>query len=311
VAVVVLVHGIAQEQKSADTLEHEWLADLAGGIRLAGYSELADRIRHGRFASNGIDVRMAFYGDLFLGSDQQGSGPPQLKAQAEQLADTLALEWLQRAATRASTQRTNQIASRELAYLQREIGEEQGAGATKRRALKSLAKIRWFAPFGAGFAERFIWRALGQVTTYFTDDELRATATERVTNLIDSDTRVIIGHSLGSVVAYEAAQQLSSPLPLLVTLGSPLGLRTIIYEKLRPQPPGFPNLVTRWVNVADRDDFIAAEPDLTKMFSHGKPANAVFDGAYTVDNGAKPHQAGYYLTKQRVGRPVGETLALQ
>ena len=30
-ATIVLVHGIAQEQKSADTLEEEWLPDLAGG----------------------------------------------------------------------------------------------------------------------------------------------------------------------------------------------------------------------------------------------------------------------------------------
>ena len=37
-ATIVLVHGIAQEQKSADTLEEEWLPDLAGGVRAAGFS---------------------------------------------------------------------------------------------------------------------------------------------------------------------------------------------------------------------------------------------------------------------------------
>jgi hypothetical protein len=119
---------------------------------------------------------------------------------------------------------------------------------------------------------------------------------------------VVLGHSLGSVVAYEVVRQLDQPLPLFVTLGSPLGLETIIYQKLEPQPPGFPPQVGRWVNVADRDDFIAAEPDLTAMFSGGMPPGATFQGGYTVDNGAEPHKAGFYLTKVEVGLPIGQTL---
>src|SRR6516225_8981118 len=51
-------------------------------------------------------------------------------------------------------------------------------------------------------------------------------------------------HSLGSVVAYEATQELEHPLPLLITLGSPLGLNTIVYQRLRPQPPSFPPMAT-------------------------------------------------------------------
>ena len=62
----------------------------------------------------------------------------------------------------------------------------------------------------------------------------------------------------------------------------------------------------RWVNVADRDDFIAAEPDLKGLFSAGMPADAVFEGGYTVDNGADPHNADFYLGKAQVGKPVGE-----
>jgi hypothetical protein len=46
VAVIVLVHGIAQEQRSADDLEAEWLPALAGGLRTAGYPELADKLWH-------------------------------------------------------------------------------------------------------------------------------------------------------------------------------------------------------------------------------------------------------------------------
>ena len=127
-----------------------------------------------------------------------------------------------------------------------------------------------------------------------------------VFNLIGPETKVVIGHSLGSVVAYEAAHLIGQPLPLLVTLGSPLGLQTIVYQQLRPQPPSFPANVRRWVNVADRDDFIAAEPDLKALFGADMPADAVLEGGYTVDNGASPHNADFYLGKAHVGRPVGE-----
>ena len=68
-ATIVLVHGIAQEQKSADTLEEEWLPNLAGGVRTAGFPEIADRLYRLRSGPDGIDTRMAFYGDLFLKAD--------------------------------------------------------------------------------------------------------------------------------------------------------------------------------------------------------------------------------------------------
>jgi len=43
-AEIVLVHGIDQQQKSADRLESEWLPSLAGGVRVAGFSAIADHI---------------------------------------------------------------------------------------------------------------------------------------------------------------------------------------------------------------------------------------------------------------------------
>jgi hypothetical protein len=61
VATIVLVHGIAQEQRSADTLEAEWLPHLAGGLRVAGYEELADRLWHRRGTPEEVSTRMAFY----------------------------------------------------------------------------------------------------------------------------------------------------------------------------------------------------------------------------------------------------------
>ncbi|WP_256591130.1 MULTISPECIES: hypothetical protein [unclassified Pseudomonas] len=150
-------------------------------------------------------------------------------------------------------------------------------------------------------AERFIQKSLVQVTRYFIDPAIRDAAIESVMALIGPETKVLIGHSLGSVVAYEAAHQLHQRLPLLVTLGSPLGLHSIIYQRLVPQPPCYPPMVQRWVNVADVNDLIAVEPDLRGMFGIGLPADSIFESESTVDNGSEPHRADFYLGKQAVG----------
>jgi hypothetical protein len=311
-ATIVLVHGIAQEQESADTLELEWAPALAGGIRTAGYSAIADRVRGQCRQDEVIDVRMAFYGGLYLKPGLQGNDIADFGAEQSKVAEALATEWLERAATRASRPNEKATATRELAYVRQQIGaEEAGLGRIARSAINSLARLRWFAPYGMGFASRFVNRALAQVTRYFSDDTIRSAAQQAVLDLIQPDTKIIIGHSLGSVIAYESVQCLSQPISLLLTLGSPLGLDTLIYPKLRPQPPTYPANVRRWVNIADRDDFIAAEPDLQPMFSTGIPPGALFEGGRTVDCGSEPHNARFYLTKAQVGRPAGETLSVE
>jgi hypothetical protein len=251
---------------------------------------------------------MGFYGNIFLQPGRMGLDPDELTGEQQALAERLAHAWLERAASDATSPRQRHEAGLELARLDDTPAEVQGTGAAVRSAIAGLARVRWFAPFGVAFAERFVQRALVQVTSYFTDEQVRRHALDQVARLVGPDTRVLVGHSLGSVVAYEVAHKLDHALPLLVTLGSPLGLRTIVYERLRPQPPGFPTQVSRWVNVADRDDFIAAAPDLAALFGAGQPTGALFEGGWTVDNGAEPHRATFYLTKQETARPIGQTL---
>lgn len=296
-AEVVLVHGIAQEQKSADGLEAEWLPSLAGGVRVAGHPDLADRL----WRTRDIDVRMAFYGDIFLPQGTQGAAG-ELDESEREFAEQLASEWLRRAAEDASRESDRRTAEREL---HAPAGQTQGVRAALRPVINSLTRLRPFARFGVALAERVVVKALRQVTRYLTDDDIRAEVQERVAAVLTEDTKVIIGHSLGSVVAYEAAHQLGHPLPLLVTCGSPLGLRSVVYDRLVPQPPVVPPQVRRWVNITDRDDLVAARPDLTALFPG---AQGVLESSYTVDNGAKPHEAAFYLAKRQVGGPVAEIL---
>ncbi len=170
-AEIILVHGIDQQQMTADKLESLWLPSLAGGIRVAGFPEIADRIWRQSGGPGGIETRMAFYGDLFLIPGQQGDDPGDFTPEEAALAEVLAKEWLCRVANQSSRTNWQKTARGELVYVNQEMGVEQGVGSAARSAINSLAKIPWFAPYGMGFAERFVRRSLAQVTRYLTDEK--------------------------------------------------------------------------------------------------------------------------------------------
>lgn len=302
-AKVVLVHGIGQKQKTPDALERDWIPQLAGGLRLAGHPELADRMW--RSASPGdLDVRMAFYADYFLREDQQGDADTPLTAQAQDVVDALLTEWTEHAATRNTDPRDRRNGERALADLH-DRPDRQGMRAALRPIITTLTRIRPLATLGTTVAGTVLRTALRQVSLYLTDDTLREQVQARVAEHLDADTVALIGHSLGSVVAYEAAHRHARPLPVLITLGSPLGIRNIVYERTRPQPPAAPPRVRRWINVADRDDLVAATLDLT---SHFPGADGILENTYTVDNGAQPHDATFYLAKKTVADTLAQAL---
>ena len=205
----------------------------------ASLPEIADRLYRLRSGPDGIDTRMAFYGDLFLRGGQQGVEPEELSGPELALAEELAMEWTARATSRSADEKSRRAASQELALLQQTAGEEQGARAAARSAINGLARIRWFAPFGMGFASRFVMRSLTQVTRYLSDDSLREQALARVHALLTPGTQVMIGHSLGSVVAFEAAQMFDRSAPAAHHHRVPIGPA---YRRVRTGPSAAPSV---------------------------------------------------------------------
>ncbi len=75
-------------------------------------------------------------------------------------------------------------------------------------------------------------------------------------------TRVLIGHSLGSVVAYEClCAHPEWKVNTFVTLGSPLGIRNLIFDLLdcgsHHIVGAWPGSVRSWDNIADAGDIVA------------------------------------------------------
>jgi hypothetical protein len=309
---VVFVHGIAQQQIGGPTIENAWILALAGGLETAGYNNSADRLRLPVGAVGRIEARMAYYADLFVrqfqgeaqGADDDGD-EKNYTAEQNALREEIAMQWLERAAQHAEDPRIKNPARHELDQIRgpRPREEQQGFREFGRRAVDALCQVPGIAHAGLRAATA-VNKTLGQVTRYLTEEDIRGEVQRRIAQKITADTRVIIGHSLGSVAAYEAVHQLGLPLDLLVTLGSPLGLPSIVVDRLRPAP-GFPGKVRKWVNIADTNDLVASEPNLGGLFGWDVPDGSEFRPFIRVDNEGAAHSAERYLIKKEVGTNVG------
>ncbi|GAA0941662.1 hypothetical protein GCM10009560_53770 [Nonomuraea longicatena] len=154
-----------------------------------------------------------------------------------------------------------------LAGWARELGVgEHLTGALKKFTGWLLDKLDTRA---VAFAQMFA----PEVATYLTDARRREQAQAVVASAVRRNRpQVVIAHSLGSVVAYETFW--SNPdlkVELLITLGSPLGMRNVIFERLLPTPIDGrgerPAGVGRWVNIADKHDIAAIPPLLDGSFA--------------------------------------------
>jgi hypothetical protein len=271
----MLVHGVAQQYRGPESVLAACLPAMRDGVLLAG----------GELAAG--DVSVAFYGDLFRPAGGRGADGPDYDVSDVDDPVELALlqAWWQEAA------RIDPAVP----------GPDEPSRARTpqwvQRAVYALSGLTFFA----GLAERALIGSLKQVRAYLTDADVRATVQARVRAAITGDCRVLIGHSLGSVVGYEVLSAASHPpVPVLVTLGSPLGVPNLIFDRLLPPPQAgvgaWPPSVRRWVNITDRGDVVALAKRLSPRF--GQVVDVL------VDNGARAHDVRPYLTAAETGRAI-------
>ncbi|MFG2037708.1 hypothetical protein [Dactylosporangium sp. NPDC048998] len=152
----------------------------------------------------------------------------------------------------------------------------------------------------------FVTIVLNEIKVYF--DPAHPGPRQQVRDTVADTLRrvrpsVVIAHSMGSVVAYETLwQNPDVPVPLLVTLGSPLGLPGVIFPRLAPEPVdgrgSRPPSVARWINVADPGDIIAVPRWLGKSF------NGIDEDLETSIDVFDFHKVAKYLKNQKVADAV-------
>jgi len=276
-ALIVGVHGIGHQFNGANVLAREWVPALRDGVTRAGAT-----------APSADAIAMAFYGDLFRPAGKKALGEPRYGAADvdDELERELLLAWAEEAQRR-----------------------DAGAPATKAatpRSVQAALGILSRSKFFTGIAERLLIADLKQVRTYFRDDTIRGAIRKRLEAEVSDETRVIVAHSLGSVVAYEAlCAHPEWKVAIFVTIGSPLGIRNLVFDRLRPPPTEdrgqWPACVMSWVNVADAGDVVALVKQLSTNFG-----TAVEDEM--VSNGATAHDASPYLTAAETGRAIARGL---
>ena len=122
---------------------------------------------------------------------------------------------------------------------------------------------------------------------------------------------IIIAHSQGSMIAYDVLRRIKPPqlkIPLLITIGSPLGLQEV-QDALRQWTGGslpFPPCVDRWLNVADRLDPVAFDNDISDDFD-GAIENVSGIGL-NKDSPRHPHSATGYLAVKDVLEAVRKVI---
>jgi hypothetical protein len=147
-------------------------------------------------------------------------------------------------------------------------------------------------------------RTVDMVTIMMTEPDLRERLRGRIEAVVGDETRVLVAHSLGSVLSYTAlASHLDWAVHTFVTLGSPLGV-PVIFNSLEPAPVDgrglWPGTVERWVNVRAVGDKAAAL-SLTERFGARVEE-------HLVDNGHRAHAPEPYLNCALTGGAIADAL---
>ncbi|MFD1145511.1 hypothetical protein [Saccharothrix hoggarensis] len=305
--VLVFVHGIGGPRDAA-LMRGEWLAGLVEGARRAGHGKSAAAL------STSTDVRFVDYSDLMITAGAQGTSDVVSEGEARFL-----LEFVTTLVDELSAEVEDPRAVRVLVEAKSQLAAEgaQGVGEVVRvlsAALTSVLRIPGLRRAGQWVTERRLLGALAQVGRYLGRGEVLdgASLDERVRQRVlaalpENRPVILVAHSLGSVVTFEALHEYARPVRLLVTLGSPLATAAVVLHRVRPVPPTTPPTVERWLNFWDRDDIVVARPRLERLIVAN--VRGTLPESNRVDSdGLWVHSAIKYLVQPAVAGPVTEAV---
>lgn len=237
---VVGIHGVAQHRFPADELTRAWSAALRDGLAAAGHPSTVE-----------VDFSLVYYADLLEERRQEWKGltdDAPIDPGTEPEVVELVLTWF-------------------AAFDSDSAGPDKGAVGVPatpmlvQRAVHGLASSPGLQDLG----QAGVRRLARHMHAYLAYPQAREALWKLVSAVVDSapEPIVLVGHSMGSVIAYEWIRQTSRS-TRLVTLGSPLGCVPV--RSRLGHEPSFPRTCTRWVNVAGRYDPIAWPKKLAPIF---------------------------------------------
>lgn len=286
---LVLVHGRAQQGRDPEAVKAEWLETLRRGLGHARQDVLT-----------GLDVRLPFYGDV-------------LEKFARDADEAIPADILVRG-------RPDGVDEDYLRFREGYLGHVRlGLGITDEQAnlfvaedARSRGPAQWewvqallrAADAVPGVSADAIERFTRDVFLYLSRSKIRREINRIVADAIPRSRTLVIGHSLGSVVAFDVLRSLdpSAHVPLLVTVGSPLGVGPI---RRTLQPLRFPAGVETWFNALDERDVVALQPLDGTTFAVDPPIDNYTGVRNRTENA---HGISGYLDDPQVATRIYEAL---
>ncbi|HET7251818.1 MAG TPA: hypothetical protein VFI79_18395 [Gemmatimonadales bacterium] len=242
---LVFIHGRSQQHRDASALKQAWIDAWAAGLRQHGLT----------VPIPASAIHFPYYGDTLDQLVQGASGD-------------------EAAAVVVRGSNLDENGKRFVQELLREIAG--GAGLTDAQvAAAAPADVREKGPLNWGWVralataiDRYVPGGSGSSVALFTNDVYQYLSAPGIRDAIDTGVRgafrpgvptVVVGHSLGTIVAYNVLRRDgdSWDVPQLVTVGSPLAV-SIIKKQLTPIR--YPRCVKAWFNAMDPRDIVALYP---------------------------------------------------
>jgi hypothetical protein len=243
---LVFIHGRAQQHKDAIALKAEWISTFREGLKKSGLElPIAE-----------TDIRFPYYGDTL---DQMvGGADPATAAQ-------VIVRGQQSQAEQDFIRDVLEEVRKKVGITDAEIEAEIPGSVVQRGPLNwgwvqaILKVIDQKVPFGSEVSIALFTK---DVFDYLTKAGIRDTIDAGVQQAIrPNEPTVVVGHSLGTVVAYNVLRREGKSrnwsVPLFVTVGSPLGVKRI---RQALAPTTFPECASRWFNAYDERDVVALYP---------------------------------------------------
>jgi hypothetical protein len=277
------IHGIGQAFNGPHTLTTAWFDALRDGLHEVSGLVLKPE-----------DFEVIGYGALFRADGGRGPGDIVHADELDSRELQLLTQWWDGAA--ALSRESRGLDEEESTTIQ--DAAMQGrfrAPDVAQQALRQLANSKFFNAIGGPKA---VLKLVREAHQFLHDAARKKEILARFEERVTAGTRIVIAHSLGSIVAYEAlCRNPQWNVHTLITLGSPLGISSPIFCALTPAPVdgrgAWPGSIKRWVNIADRGDLVALEKKLAPKFG------AVDD--QIVYNGWASHDATRYLSARATG----------
>lgn len=206
----------------------------------------------------------------------------------------------------------------------------QEANTTHYQLLRMLYILVDYAPFLLKIVPGVLQSTAEEVKRYFKNDnniacEIREVLKAQLRPLLENNDKILlVGHSLGSVIAYDALWELShvekieNKVDIFLTLGSPLGMN---YVQKRIKGSGYkgrmryPANINRWINISSEGDITALDRVFADDFADMidlKMVEAIEDhcqGIYNFfrnEEGLNPHRSYGYLVNPAVGKVIAD-----